>query len=80
MPDEFSKASSDDEIDIGRKLDKANLLLKSGFDNLNLDLNRGFNDIKTGMNNMTDMLGSYIGEQQEHNKRLEAILEKLANK
>ncbi len=80
LPDEFSKASSDDEIDIGRKLDKANLLLKSGFDNLNLDLNRGFNDIKTGMNNMTDMLGSYIGEQQEHNKRLEAILEKLANK
>jgi acylphosphatase len=94
LPDEFSKASSDDEIDIGRKLDKANLLLKSGFDNLNKDLNTGFNK-------MTDMLGSYIGEQREHNirleamvsginehntrleahnTRLEAILEKLANK
>jgi acylphosphatase len=108
LPDDFSKASSDDEIDIGRKLDKANLLLKGGFDNLNLDLNRGFNDIKTGLNNMTDMLGSFIGEQREnnrgqqehnirleamvsginehntrleaHNTRLEAILEKLANK
>ncbi len=108
LPDDFSKASSDDEIDIGRKLDKANLLLKGGFDNLNMDLNRGFNDIKTGLNNMTDMLGSFIGEQREnnrgqqehnirleamvsginehntrleaHNTRLEAILEKLANK
>ena len=34
LPDDFSKVSSDDEID-GRKLDKANLLLKNGFDNLN---------------------------------------------
>jgi len=105
LPDEFSKASFDDEIDIGRKLDKANVLLKSGFDNLNIDLNRGFDnvntnlnigfnnvnagltDIKTGINNLTDIFGSFIVEQklynkgqQEHNKRLEAILEKLANK
>ena len=76
LPDEFSKASSDDEIDIGRKLDKANISLTT----LILDNRNGFNDIKTGLNNMTDMLGSYIGEQQEHNKRLEAILVKLANK
>jgi len=80
LPDEFSKASSDDEIDIGRKLDKANLLLKCGFDNLNTDLNSGFNKL-------TDILGSYIGEQREHNRgqqehniRLEAILEKLAER
>ncbi len=87
LPEPFSKASSDDEIDIGRKLDKANLLLKSGFNNLNTDLNAGFNKL-------TDMLGSYIGEQREHNirfeamvsginehnTRLEAILEKLANR
>ena len=33
LPDDFSKVSSDDEIDIGRKLDKANLLLKTGFEN-----------------------------------------------
>jgi hypothetical protein len=62
LPDEFSKVSSDDEIDIGRKLDRANLLLKSGFDNLN-----------SGLNNLTTMM-------YEHNTRLEAILEKLANK
>ncbi len=91
LPDEFSKASSDDEIDIGRKLDKVNLLLKSGFDNLNTDLNKGFDNLSTdlnkGFNNLTNMFGSFIGEQrehnrgqQEHNKRLEAILEKLANK
>ncbi len=80
LPEPFSKASSDDEIDIGRKLDKANLLLKSGFNNLNTDLNTGFNnvnagltDIKTGLNNLTTMM-------YEHNTRLEAILEKLANK
>jgi hypothetical protein len=27
LPDDFSRASSDDEIDIGRKLDKGNFLL-----------------------------------------------------
>jgi acylphosphatase len=73
LPDEFSKVSSDDEIDIGRKLDKGNLLLttmiidnKTGFNNLNTDLNTGFN-------NLTTMIS-------EHNTRLEAILEKLVNK
>jgi acylphosphatase len=83
LPDEFSKASFDDEIDIGRKLDKANISLTT----LVLDNRNGFNDIKTGLNNMTDMLGSFIGEQREnnrgqreHNTRLEAILEKLASK
>ena len=76
LPDNFSKASSDDDIDIGRKLDKANLLLKS----VNTDLNTGFN-------NLTDVLGSFIGEQrvynrgqQGHNTRLESILEKLVEK
>ncbi|HYN44612.1 MAG TPA: acylphosphatase, partial [Candidatus Limnocylindrales bacterium] len=50
-----------------RKLDKANVLLKSGFDNLNTDLNRGFDnvnlgltDINTGLNNLTDTFGSFI--------------------
>ncbi|MFA4955773.1 MAG: acylphosphatase [Candidatus Methanoperedens sp.] len=50
LPDEFSKVSSDDEIDIGRKLDKANILLKTGFDNLNTDLNAGFDNLKTDLN------------------------------
>jgi acylphosphatase len=75
LPDEFSKVSADDEIDIGRKLDKGNEFLKN------------LPDIK-------DMLGSFIGEQREHNThleamviginehntRLEAILEKLVNR
>ncbi|MDD5616521.1 MAG: hypothetical protein PHH85_10010 [Candidatus Methanoperedens sp.] len=83
LPDDFSKASSDDEIDIGRKLDKANVLLST------LIL-----DNKTGFNNLTDLLGTFIGEQRvhntrleamviginEHNTRLEAILEKLVDK
>ncbi len=76
LPDEFSKVSSDDEIDLGRKLDKGNLLLatmisdnKTGFN----DNKIGLNDIKTGLNNLTTMM-------YEHNTRLEAILEKLANK
>src|SRR4030042_6853215 len=68
LPEPFSKASSDDDIDIGRKLDKANLLLKTGFDNLNTDLNTGFNnlntDLNTGFNNLTTMIS-------EHNTRLE---------
>jgi acylphosphatase len=97
LPDEFLKASSDDENNSGRKLDKGIFLLnnidvtltnmsvdnKTGFN----DNKTGFNDIKTGLNNMTDMFGSFIGEQrehnrgqQDHNKRLEAILEKLASK
>ena len=113
LPDEFSKVSSDDEIDIGRKLDKANILLKTGFDNLNTDLNAGFDNLKTdlnagfnnlntdlnagfnnlntdlnaGFNKMTDMLGTFIVEQkvynrgqQEHNTRLEAILEKISRR
>jgi acylphosphatase len=41
LPDEFSRVSSDDEIDLGRKLDKGNLLLT---------------DIKTGLNNLTTMM------------------------
>jgi acylphosphatase len=69
LPDEFSKVSSDDEIDIGRKLDKRNLLLAA----MIIDNKTGFNDIKTGLNNLTTMM-------YEHNTRLEAILEKLADK
>jgi acylphosphatase len=76
LPDEFSRVSSDDDIDLGRKLDKGNFLLttmvfdnKTGFNNLNM----GLNEIKTGFNNLTTMM-------HEHNTRLEAILEKLVNR
>jgi len=90
LPDEFSKVSFDDEIDIGRKLDKGNLLLatmiidnKTGFN----DNKTGFNDIKTGLNNLTKIMSDHNTRMDEHNTRLEAhntrleaILEKLANK
>ncbi len=94
LPDDFSKVSSDDEIDIGRKLDKANFLLKTGFENLNTDLNRGFSDLttimsehntrmdehNTRMDEHNTRLEAMVSGINEHNKRLEAILEKLANK
>jgi len=73
LPENFTKASADDDIDIGRKLDKANLLLKTGFDNLNTDLNTGFN-------NLTTMISEHNTRLEAHNIRLEAILEKLVNK
>ncbi|MFA4956143.1 MAG: acylphosphatase [Candidatus Methanoperedens sp.] len=83
LPEYFTKASADDDIDIGRKLDKANLLLKAGFNNLNT----GLNDIKIGINNMTTIMLEQnkrmmenSQDQKEHNARLEAILEKLASK
>ena len=83
LPDEFSKASSDDEIDIGRKLDKANISLTT----LILDNRNGFNDIKTGLNNLTSIISEHNTRievmqrgQQEHNTRLEAILKELVNK
>ena len=83
LPDEFSKVSSDDEFDLGRKFDKANVLLKTGFENLNT----GLNDIKIGINNMTTIMleqnkwmmehsqdqKEHNTRMDEHNKRLEAM-------
>jgi acylphosphatase len=83
LPGEFSKVSSDDEFDIGRKLDKANVSLTT----LVLDNRNGFNDIKTGLNNLTSIISEHNTRievmqrgQQEHNTRLEAILKELVNK
>ena len=72
LPDDFSKVSSDDEIDIGRKLDKGNLLLKSGFENLNTGLNNLNTDLNTGFNNLTTIMLEHSQDQKEHNVRLEA--------
>jgi len=69
LPDDFSKASSDDEIDIGRKLDKANVLLST----LVLDNKTGFNSVSAGLSDIKTLMF-------EHNTRLEAILEKLADR
>lgn len=69
LPDEFSKVSSDDEIDLGRKLDKGNSLLT--------DIKADSSGIRTDTSvlpEIKDMLGSFIGEQKEHNTRLEAMV------
>ncbi len=76
LPDEFSKVSSDDEFDLGRKLDKGNFLLNNmnvTLNNMSVDNKTGFNNLNLGLNNLTTMMS-------EHNTRLEAILEKLVNK
>jgi len=76
LPEEFSKVSFDDEIDIGRKLDKGNLLLNNmdvTLNNMSVDNKTGFNNLNLGLNNLTTMMSG-------HNTRLEAILEKLVNK
>jgi acylphosphatase len=76
LPDEFLKASSGDENNSGRKLDKGIFLLNNidvTLTNMSVDNKTGFNnvttDLKTGFNNVTTGL-----------TRLEAILEKIANK
>ncbi|HWQ96192.1 MAG TPA: hypothetical protein VN368_02345 [Candidatus Methylomirabilis sp.] len=84
LPDNFTKVSSDDEIDIGRKLDKANVLLKTGFEDLNTNVNKGFErlntDLNTGFSTLTTMMSENNKGQREHNTRLEAILKKLVEK
>ncbi len=72
LPYPFSRVLTDEDIDLGRKLDKGNELLT---------------DIKTGINNLNvkfDILNvkfdSFIHGQEEHNLRLEKILEKLAER
>ncbi|MFA4956788.1 MAG: acylphosphatase [Candidatus Methanoperedens sp.] len=76
LPDEFSKVSSDDEIDLGRKFDKANVLLST----LIVDNKSGFNEIKIGINNLTTIMLEQNTRMDKHNTRLEAILEKLAER
>jgi acylphosphatase len=76
LPDEFLKASSDDENNSGRKLDKGIILLNNidvTLTNMSVDNKTGFNNLNQGLNNLTTMM-------YEHNTRLEAILEKIANK
>ena len=63
---------SDNEEDVGRKLDIRNGLLGMLVGGQKT-LIEGQNDIKTGLNNLTTTIS-------EHNIRLEEILEKLAEK
>ena len=79
LPYPFSRVLADDDIDNGRKLDKGNELLT--------DIKRDTSAINAGIDNLNakfDTLNmkfdSFIHVQEEHNLRLEKILEKLAEK
>lgn len=65
LPDNFTKVSSDDDIDIGRKLDVGVEVLRN---------------IKGDTSSLVIEMREHNKEQRGHNTRLEAILEKLAEK
>jgi acylphosphatase len=65
LPDNFTKVSSDDDIDIGRKLDVGVEVLKN---------------IKGDTSALVIEMREHNKEQRGHNTRLEAILERLAAK
>ncbi len=82
LPAKFTKVSTDDVEDIGRKLDKAYNELKG----INSKL-AGIGDDTHVIHNLNETMSSFVVEQREHNqymdghnKRLEKILEKLAEK
>lgn len=82
LPHPFSRVLSDEDIDLGRKLDKGNDLLG--------ELTRNSSEIMRNTSELPEIksvLGSFVGEQRgfnqemrDHNKRLEEILEKIAEK
>ncbi len=85
LPDEFSRVSSDDDIDIGRKLDKGNYLLtdiKADISGIRTDTSilPGIKsdtsilpEINSGINNLNTRFDAF-------SSRLERILEKLVER
>lgn len=74
LPANFSKIHSDDEIDIGRKLDTGNFLLKKGFESLNARFENLNMDLKEGFNKLTLMMSEHNARMEQHNVRLEAMV------
>lgn len=75
LPDKFTRVLTDEDIDIGRKLDKGNDMLT--------DIKSDTSAIKADTSSLPEIkniMGSFVVEQREHNHRLEKILEKLAVK
>lgn len=72
LPYPFSRVIADDDIDLGRKLDKGNELLT--------DIKTGINNLNVKFDTLNVEFGSFIQGQEGHNLRLEKILEKLAEK
>lgn len=89
LPYPFSRVLADEDIDLGRKLDKGNELLTDikGDTSILPDIKGDTSAIKVGIEAMNAKFDSFIIEQRdynkrmdEHNLRLEKILEKLAEK
>ncbi len=82
LPDKFTRVLTDEDIDIGRKLDKGNDLL--------IDIKSDTSAIKSDTSSLPEIkniIGSFVVEQREHNQgmkehnqHLEKILEKLAER
>lgn len=86
LPYPFSKVSADDDIDLGRKLDKGNEFLKNlpdmknGIENLNVKFD-SFITVQIEHNQwMKEHLIKMDEYNKDHNKRLEKILDKLTEK
>ncbi len=79
LPQKFLKLYTDELADIGRKLDKGNELLTDIKRDTRI-LPEILPGIKNGIENQNVKFDSFITVQMDHNKRLEKILEKLAEK
>src|SRR3972149_6109646 len=75
LPYPFSRVLSDEDIDLGRKLDIGNDFLR----NINSDTIDFKKDTST-LPDIKNILGSFVVEQREHNQHLEKILEKLTER
>ena len=79
LPDNFTKVSSDDEIDIGRKLDVGVEVLRNIKGDTS-EIKGDISAIKEDTSALVIEMREHNKEQRGHNIRLEAILEKLAEK
>lgn len=81
LPQGFYRLQTDEQVDIGRKLDKGNEELENIGDILGSVDNRlnsientiktEFGDVKVGINNLNNTLSTFVEEQREHNKHID---------
>lgn len=82
LPQRFLRLYTDELADIGRKLDKGNDFLGEITRNTS-ELTTSTSEVIRNTSELPEIksiLGSFVGEQREHNKHLEKILGKLAEK
>ncbi len=93
LPQKFLRLYTDELADIGRKLDKGNEeLIKVNVNLVSMDKNivsmdknivsmdEKLRTINGGIGDLNTTMNSFVVEQREHNKRLDKILEKLAER